>query len=324
MDVISMLKQRIKGKNLTIVFPEGEDARVLGAATRHQRDGFLRPIVLGNLEEIEKTAQENGFALTGLEIIEPEKYRDYQLLVDKFVECRKGKVTAEQAYEQLKNPNYFGTMLVYLDRASGMVSGAVGTTGDTIRPALQILKTKPGIKLVSGAMVMIGPNDQRYLFADTAVNINPSAEDLAEIANAAAETAKGFEINPKVAMLSFSTMGSAHSPEQEKIAEATKIAKERFPELVVDGELQFDAALIPVVGARKAPNSPVAGHARVFVFPDLQSGNIGYKISERLGGFEALGPILQGIAKPVNDLSRGCSEEDAYKLAIITAASALA
>lgn len=321
MTVISSLIDRIQGKNLRIVFPEGTDARILGAALRHQNDGILHPILLGNPDEIATSAKSNGYTLGDLEIIDYLNSPQMEEYVQKFVECRKGKATEEKAREQLKDANYFGTMMIYLGKADGMVSGAVGTTGNTIRPALQILKTKPGTKLVSGAMVMVGPNGERYVFSDSAVNISPSAEDLAEIAHASAETAKTFGIDPRVALLSFSTKGSAKSPEQEKVAEATRIAKERFPELVLDGELQFDAAIVPSVGARKAPGSKVAGRANVFIFPDLQGGNIGYKIAERLGGYEALGPILQGIAKPVNDLSRGCSEEDAYKLAIITAAS---
>lgn len=323
MSVIGTLKERISGKGLRIVFPEGADARILGAAVRHQRDGILHPIVLGKVEEIRKTAIEEGFDLEGLEMYDPLEQDNYDEMVDAFVERRKGKATREQAYEQLKDPNYYGTMLVYKGMADGMVSGAVGTTGNTVRPALQILKTKPGTSLVSGVMVMIGPNEEKYIFADTAININPTAEQLAEIAYQSAETAERFGIAPRVAMLSFSTKGSASSPEQKKAEEATRIAKERYPELLVDGEMQFDAAIVPKVGQRKAPGSKVAGYAEVFIFPDLQAGNIGYKIAERLGNYEALGPILQGLAKPVNDLSRGCSEEDAYKLAIITAASAL-
>lgn len=324
MGIFEQLKEEIKGKDLTIVYPEGEDKRILGAAVRHQKDGYLHPIVLGNPEEIKKVASENGFDIEGLELINPETYEDYDKLVDAFVERRKGKATKEQAQTQLRDPNYFGTMLVYLGLANGMVSGAIHTTGETVRPALQIIKTVPGTKLVSGAMIMNGPKDEKYIFADIAINIAPDAAQLAEIANVSAQTAKTFGIDPKVAMLSFSTMGSASSPEQEKLAEATKLAKENYPDLVVDGEMQFDAAIAPEVGKLKAPNSKVAGEATVFIFPDLQAGNIGYKIGQRLGGFEAIGPILQGMAKPVNDLSRGCNEEDAYKLAIITAAQAAA
>lgn len=324
MSIMEMLSERIAGKDIRIVYPEGNDARILGAAVRHQRERLIHPIVLGNPEEIAALAQEHGFDITGLEIIDPDSYAEFDRFVEAFVERRKGKATEEQARKVLRDRNYFGTMLIYLGLADGMVSGAVGSTGDTIRPALQIIKTKAGVKSVSGVMVMVSPEDERLIFSDIAVTIQPTAEQLAEIAYQSAQTAKLFGVEPTVAMLSFSTMGSASSPEQEKVAEATRLAKATYPELCVDGEMQFDAAYVESVGASKAPGSPVAGKARVMIFPDLQAGNIGYKIAQRLGHYEALGPILQGLAKPVNDLSRGCSEEDAYKLAIITAASALA
>lgn len=322
MSIIQMLSEKIQGKNLRIVFPEGTDKRIMGAAVRHQKDGIIKPILLGNREELEKAAEENGFDLTGMETIDPLTYEENDKVLETFLERRKGKHTPEEAKEMLKDRNYFGVMMVYMGKADGMVSGAVGTTGDTIRPALQVIKTKPGVNLVSGVMVMISPEDERYIFSDVAVTINPTSEQLAEIGAISAKTAERFEIEPTVALLSFSTMGSASSPEQEKVAEAAKIAKEKYPDVAIDGEMQFDAAFVPEVGKRKAPNSKVAGNAKVFIFPDLQAGNIGYKIAERLGHFEALGPILQGLAKPVNDLSRGCNEEDAYKLAIITASTA--
>lgn len=243
-------------------------------------------------------------------------------MVEAFVERRKGKNTKEQAETMLRDVNYFGTMLVYMDKADGLVSGAIHSTGDTVRPALQIIKTKPGVSRTSGAFVMV-KGDERYLFADCAININPGAQELAEIAVESANTAKIFDIDPQVAMLSFSTMGSAKSDEVTKVQEAVKLAKELAPNEKIDGELQFDAAFVPVVAKQKAPESEVAGHANVFVFPELQSGNIGYKIAQRLGGFEAIGPVLQGLNKPVSDLSRGSVEEDVYKVAIITAAQAL-
>ena len=320
MNIIEALVEKIKGKNITIVYPEGTDKRIVGAAARHHKDGILKPILLGNKDAVMAVAKENGFDIEGITIYDIETYPEYEEMVEAFIERRNGKVDREKAEKLLRDNNYFGTMLIYMGKANGMVSGAVGTTGDTIRPALQIIKTKPGTKIVSGAMLMVGPNDERYLFADIAVNIEPKAEELADIAHTAEETARAFGIDePKVAMLSFSTMGSAHSDGQEMMAEATRIAKERYPEMAVDGEMQFDAALIPAVGERKAPNSKVAGHANVFIFPDIAAGNIAYKVAERLGGYRALGPILQGIAKPVNDLSRGCSENDAYELAILTA-----
>ena len=214
-------------------------------------------------------------------------------------------------------------MLVKTDKANGMVSGAVHSTGDTVRPALQIIKTKPNVSRTSGAMVMLGKNGQRYVFADIAINITLEAKELAEVAVETSKTAELFGIDPKVAMLSFSTKGSAKHELSEKISQATEFAKELAPDLSLDGELQFDAAIVPEVAKQKAKDSSVAGNANVFIFPDLQSGNIGYKIAQRLGGFEAIGPILQGLNKPISDLSRGCNEEDVYKLAIITAAQSL-
>lgn len=321
MDVIQSMIEQIKGKNFRIVYPEATDVRILGAAARHQKDGYLVPVLIGNPDEIAAKAKEFEIDLGDIEIIDPDNYDGFDEMVTSFVERRKGKVDEEKAREILKNTNYFGTMLTYMGLADGMVSGAVNSTGDTVRPALQIVKMAPGFSRVSGAFGMI-KGDTRYVFADTAINITLDAQALAEVAVASAQTAKMFDIEPRVALLSFSTMGSAVSPESQKVAEATKIAKEMAPDLAIDGELQFDAALIESVGQKKAPNSPVAGKANVFIFPELQSGNIGYKIAERLGGFEALGPILQGLAKPINDLSRGCNEEDAYKLAVITAAQA--
>lgn len=322
MGVFEDVKKKVMNKGLSIVFPEGEDERILGACARHLKDGIIKPVALGNVENIKKLASEKGFDIEGLEIIDPNEY-DIEDFVKKFVERRKGKATEEDARKILRDPNYFGTMMVYTDMVSGMVSGAAHSTGETVRPALQIVKTKPGASRISGAMVMLGSEGEKYIFSDIAINITLDAEQMADVAITSAETASLFDIDPKVALLSFSTKGSASSPEQEKVAEATKIAKERKPELALDGELQFDAALVPEVAEKKSPGSNVAGKANVFVFPDLQAGNIGYKIAQRLGKFEALGPILQGMAKPINDLSRGCNEEDAYKLAVITAAQAL-
>jgi phosphate acetyltransferase len=319
-DIWETLETRIKGKNITIVFPEGEDVRILGAVARHQKDGLIVPILIGNPETVTGIAKENGIDIEGVQIIDPNTYAEYDEMVAKFVERRKGKATEEKARVQLLDPNYFGTMLIYMGKADGMVSGAC--TGDTVRPALQIVKMKPGCSRVSGAMVML-KGEERYLFSDIAINITVDAQAMGEIAVESAATAKTFDIDPKVALLSFSTKGSAVSPESEKVAEATKIAQELAPELPIDGELQFDAAFVASVGERKAPGSKVAGHANTFIFPSLEAGNIGYKIAQRFGGFEAIGPILQGLAKPINDLSRGCNEEDAYKLAIITAAQAV-
>lgn len=321
MDIWSILENKIKGKNITIVYPESNDERILGAAARHAKDGLLVPVLVGEVEATKALAKEKGIDLGDVEIIDPKTYADFDTMVASFVERRKGKVDEEKARTMLLDPNYFGTMLVYMGKADGMVSGAVHSTGDTVRPALQIVKMAPGASRVSGAMVMI-KGEERYLFSDVAINITTDAQAMGEIAVVSAATAKTFGIDPKVALLSFSTMGSAVSPESTKVAEATEIAKNLAPELALDGELQFDAAFVEKVAKQKAPNSTVAGHANVFIFPSLEAGNIGYKIAQRLGGFEALGPILQGLAKPINDLSRGCNEEDAYRLAIITAAQA--
>lgn len=319
MGLFDELKAKLSGTNQTIVFPEGKDIRILGACARLKKDGILTPIIIGKLDEVSEVAREANIDLTDIQILDPDSYDEYDNLVDAFVERRKGKATLEDAKILLKDSNYFATMLVYTGKADGMVSGAVGSTGDTVRPALQIVKTVPGVSRISGAMIMVGANNERYVFADIAINISLEPDQLAEVAVQTAKTAELFGIDPKVAMLSFSTMGSASSPEQEKVAEATRLAKEMAPDLAIDGEMQFDAAFVPSVGKSKAPNSKVAGQANVFIFPDLQAGNIGYKIAERLGNLEAIGPILQGLNAPISDLSRGCSEEDVYKLAIITA-----
>lgn len=324
MDLFDNLKQKVAGANKTIVFPEGQEPRVFRAAIRLKNDGLVVPILLGKVDEIKQNAENEGVDLGDIELIDPNTYPEdkFAEMVEAFVERRKGKNTKEQAETMLRDVNYFGTMLVYMDKADGLVSGAIHSTGDTVRPALQIIKTKPGVSRTSGAFVMV-KGDERYLFADCAININPGAQELAEIAVESANTAKIFDIDPQVAMLSFSTMGSAKSDEVTKVQEAVKLAKELAPNEKIDGELQFDAAFVPVVAKQKAPESEVAGHANVFVFPELQSGNIGYKIAQRLGGFEAIGPVLQGLNKPVSDLSRGSVEEDVYKVAIITAAQAL-
>lgn len=324
MDLFDNLKQKVAGANKTIVFPEGQEPRVFRAAIRLKNDGLVVPILLGKVDEIKQNAENEGVDLGDIELIDPNTYPEdkFAEMVEAFVERRKGKNTKEQAETMLRDVNYFGTMLVYMDKADGLVSGAIHSTGDTVRPALQIIKTKPGVSRTSGAFVMV-KGDERYLFADCAININPGAQELAEIAVESTNTAKIFDIDPQVAMLSFSTMGSAKSDEVTKVQEAVKLAKELAPNEKIDGELQFDAAFVPVVAKQKAPESEVAGHANVFIFPELQSGNIGYKIAQRLGGFEAIGPVLQGLNKPVSDLSRGSVEEDVYKVAIITAAQAL-
>ncbi|OQO80180.1 phosphate acetyltransferase [Enterococcus gallinarum] len=324
MELFESLKFKIVRRHIKIVFPEATDPRILGAASRLRSEELVEPVLIGNPAEIEKAAEARGINIANFEILDPENYDRWDEMVEAFVERRNGKATKEQAEEILKDVNYFGTMLTYMEITEGMVSGAIHSTGDTVRPALQIIKTKPGVSRTSGAFLMVRGRDQeKYLFSDCAINVNPSAQELAEIAVDSAKTAELFDIDPKVAMLSFSTKGSAKAPEVDKVVEATKIAQELAPEYEIDGELQFDAAYISAVAQLKAPESEVAGKATVFVFPDLQSGNIGYKIAQRFGNFEAIGPILQGLNKPISDLSRGSNEEDVYKLSIITAAQTL-
>lgn len=318
------LREKILGKNMKIVFPEGNDERVVRAAARLKFEGLLEPIILGQSEEVRSLLTKLGFADQDYTIINPNDYADFEKMKETFVDIRKGKATLEDADKMLRDVNYFGVMLVKMGLADGMVSGAIHSTADTVRPALQIIKTKPGISRTSGVFLMNRENtSERYVFADCAINIDPTAQELAEIAVNTAETAKIFDIDPKIAMLSFSTKGSGKAPQVDKVREVTEIAKGLNPDLALDGELQFDAAFVPETAAIKAPDSAVAGQANTFVFPDLQSGNIGYKIAQRLGMFDAIGPILQGLNKPVNDLSRGSSAEDIYKLAIITAAQAI-
>ncbi|MDY5435767.1 phosphate acetyltransferase [Peptostreptococcus porci] len=322
MELLEGLKAQIEGKNIRIVLPEGTEPRILEAAARLNKEGILVPVLVGKASEVEKVANENNFDISGIEILDPANYGEFDMMVDSFVERRKGKATKEDAQKILLDENYFGTMLTYMGKVDGMVSGAVHSTGDTVRPALQIVKTKPGVSRTSGAFVML-KDDTRYIFSDCAINIELDAEGLAGVAVESAKTAKIFGIDPKIAMLSFSTKGSAKHDLATKVEEATKLAKEMAPELPIEGEIQFDAAIVPSVGQQKAPGSEVAGYANVFVFPSLEAGNIGYKIAQRLGGFEALGPILQGLNKPITDLSRGCSAEDVYKLSIITACQSL-
>lgn len=322
MSLIENLRSKVRASKPEIVFPEGDDPRILRAAIRLNEDGDIKPIVLGDKKELEALAEKEGVKLGNLEILDPANYEAKDEMVKAFVERRKGKVNEEQAAEILKDNNYFGTMLIYMGKAKGLVSGAAHTTADTVRPALQIIKTKEGYKRCSGAFIMLR-DEEMYLMADCAINIDLDAEGLAEVAVVSNETARQFGMDPKIAMLSFSTKGSASHERVTMVAEATKMAKEKNPDMAIDGELQFDAAFVESVAKKKAPGSEVAGHANVFVFPNIEAGNIGYKIAQRFGGFEAIGPILQGLNAPVNDLSRGCSEDEVYSLAIITAAQAV-
>lgn len=323
MKVFDSLKKKAEESKKVIVFPEGNDERIIKAAVRLAEEGIVEPLLLGKPDEVIKSAEKLNVDLGSIEIINPAVYPDFEKMCQDFVELRKGKNTLAEAEakEILQDVSYFGTMLVYEGKANGMVSGATHSTANTVRPALQIIKTKKGMSRVSGAMIM-ERGDEKYIFADCAINIDPDSETLAEIAYQSSKTAEMIGLDPKIAMLSFSTKGSAKGAMVTKVQDATNLVHQKYPDLVCDGELQFDAAIVPRVGEAKAPGSAVAGHANVFIFPELQSGNISYKVAERLGGFSAIGPVLQGLAAPINDLSRGCKTEDVYLLAILTAAQA--
>lgn len=327
MSLLDVLQEKLSGKNVKIVLPEGEDERVLTAATQLQSTDYVTPVLLGNEANVNALAKDKGLDISNLEIIDPETSDLKQELVTAFVERRKGKATEAQAQEMLKDVNYFGTMLVYTGKAEGLVSGAAHSTGDTVRPALQIIKTKPGVTKTSGIFFMI-KGEEQYIFGDCAINPTLEAQDLAEIAIESAKSAQSFGMSPRVAMLSFSTKGSAKSDDVEKVSNAVALAQEKvetdqLKDVVIDGEFQFDAAIVPEVAKKKAPDAQIQGDANVFIFPSLEAGNIGYKIAQRLGGYDAVGPVLQGLNSPVNDLSRGCSIEDVYNLSIITAAQTL-
>jgi phosphate acetyltransferase len=315
--IIEELKSKITGKGLKVVFPESNDARIVEAAVKLAEEGLIQPILIKTKHEIAA-----GYNTDNCIVLDPNNYEFFEEMVHSFVDRRKGKATIEQARKLLLDENYFGTMLVYMGKAHGLVSGACHSTGETVRPALQIIKTKPGVSRTFGYFLMVRDNE-KFIFGDCAINPNPTAENLAEFAVESAKAAEMFGVNPKVALLSFSTNGSADTEETQKVRKAVALANEQNSGYVIDGEMQFDAAFVPSVGKKKYPNSNVAGYANTFVFPDLNSGNIGYKIAQRLGNFEAMGPILAGLNSPVNDLSRGCDSEDVYNTAIITAAQSL-
>jgi phosphate acetyltransferase len=313
----------------TIVLPEGEEERNLKASEIIHKNKIARVILVGNETRVKENAEKFGVNIAGIEVVDPEVSPKTAEYAKAFYELRKNKgVTEEKALQTVKDPVYYGTMMVKLEDAHGLVSGAVHSTGDLLRPGLQIIKTAPGIKVVSSFFVMEVPNSPygdngTLLFGDCAVNPNPTSEELASIAISTAENAKTLcGVDPKVAMLSFSTMGSAKHENVDKVVEATRIAKEARPDLAIDGELQLDAAIVGKVANLKAPNSTVAGNANVLIFPDLQAGNIGYKLVQRFAGAEAIGPVCQGFAKPINDLSRGCSVEDIVNVVAITAVQA--
>ena len=315
--IIEEMKKKLFGKNKVIVLPEGEDLRIIKASIRLVDDNLAKPLLLGDEEVIRKIAKDNNLDISKLNILNPLKDSNFEENVNKMFELRKGKNTLEDCQRLLKGNNYYAIMLLYNGVADAALGGATYSTADTIRPALQILKTKPGCKIVSSCFALLKEGSPTLIFADCGVNVNPSSEELCDIAISSVETARLFEVDPRVAFLSFSTKGSAKSEEVSKVVKAVELMKDRDVDFVY-GELQFDAAYDQKTGSKKAPNSPVAGKANVFIFPDLEAGNIGYKIAQRLGGHEALGPILQGIKMPVNDLSRGCNEEEVYKMAILS------
>ena len=330
-NLVEVLKQNPR----KIVYTEGTDPRILEAAARLKADGFLTPILVGNVEAVQKAAADGGFDIDGLEIIDPETYEGFDEMVAKMVELRKGKMTEEECRAALAKSNYFGTMLVKMGKADSLLGGATYSTADTVRPALQLIKTKPGASLVSSCFIL-SRGDEMIAMGDCAINISyedtldkatgevkqTAADKLAEVGRETALTAQKFGIDPKVAFLSYSTKGSGKGPGPDLARNACAKCKEMLPDIPVDGEMQFDAAVSPEVGQLKFPGSPVAGYANTFIFPEIQSGNIGYKIAQRLGGFAAYGPILRGLNAPINDLSRGCNAEEVYTMSIITAAMA--
>ena len=322
----------LKANPRKIVFTEGHDARILEATARLVEGGFLTPVLIGNVDEVKANAAKGGFNIEGVEIIDPLTYEGMDEMVETMVALRKGKMAPEECRAALSKGNYFGTMLVKMGKADSLLGGATYSTADTVRPALQLVKTKKGANLVSSCFILVR-GDEKIAMGDCAINLSyedtldkegnvvvSAARKLAEVAVETAKTAKVFGIEPKVAMLSFSTNGSGKGATVKLSHDATIEAKAMDPELLIDGEMQFDAAVAPEVGQLKFPGSPVAGYANTFIFPCIEAGNIGYKIAQRLGGYEAYGPILQGLNAPINDLSRGCNADEVYKMAIITAA----
>ena len=329
MDFIDGIKEKAKQNLKTIVLPEAEDIRTLEATEMIKKEGYAKVILVGNEEKVKKIAEEKNIDIKDIELRNPEKCSKTKEYAKTLYELRKAKgLTEEQAKKLVLDPVYYGMMMVKLNEADGLVSGAAHSTSDTLRPALQILKTAPGTKLVSAFFLMVTPSKEygengTLIFADSGLNEEPDSEALSEIAISSSKSFKQLVgTEPKVAMLSYSTYGSAHSASTEKVVEATKLVKQKEPDLLVDGELQLDAAIIPEVAEFKAPGTPLKGQANVLVFPDLGAGNIGYKLVQRFGKAEAYGPLCQGIARPVNDLSRGCSSKDIAGVVAITAVQA--
>ena len=323
MELIDNLKAKLQGTGRRIVFTEGPDPRILEATARIVAEGLMTPILIGNVEEVRQAAQKGGFDIGDTQIIDPATYPEMDEMVEKMVELRRGKMTQEQCRDALARGNYFGTMLVKMGKADCLLGGATYSTADTVRPALQLIKTRPGNSIVSSCFILVREKDgktETLAMGDCAINISPDEDQLVEIAQETAKCARTFGLDPKVAFLSFSTHGSAKDDSVTKMQNAVAKAKAAMPDTPVDGEMQFDAAVSPEVGQLKFPGSPVAGYANTFIFPDVNAGNIGYKIAQRLGGFDAYGPILLGLNAQINDLSRGCNADEVYTMAIITAA----
>ena len=318
MSIFENFEKKLQAEPKSIVFTEGTDARILSAASRLLAGKVLKVILLGNPEAVKEAAAKGSFDITGAEIIDPANYTGFDEMVAKMVELRKGKMTAEDCAKALSKSNYFGTMLVKMGKADCLLGGATYSTADTVRPALQLIKCKPGIQSVSSCFILTR-GEESIAMGDCAININPSEDEVVECTVETAHTAEIFGIDPRVALLSYSTKGSGEGDTVDKMRNATARVQEAHPELKVDGELQFDAAVAPEVGQLKAPGSKVAGYANTFIFPDINAGNIGYKICQRMGSFDAYGPILQGLNAPINDLSRGCNAQEVYSMAIITA-----
>ncbi len=323
--MFAKLNEALRANPRTIVFTEGTDARILSAADRLLSEGLMGVVLVGEVEAVKAAAAAGGYNIDKARILDPATYEGMDAMVEKMVELRKGKMSAEDCRKNLLRGNYFGTMLVKMGVADALLGGATYSTADTVRPALQLIKTKPGNKIVSSCFIMTRDaadgTQERIAMGDCAINIHPGEDDLVEIAVETAKCAQTFGIDPKVAFLSFSTKGSAKDDSVTVVQNAVAKAKE-IMDVPVDGEMQFDAAVAPEVGQLKFPGSKVAGEANVFIFPDVTSGNIGYKIAARLGNFAAYGPILLGLNAPINDLSRGCNADEVYKMAIITCALA--
>ncbi len=323
----SELIEKLKKNPKTIIFTEGTDARILEASSRLLASSFLKPILIGKPEKIYEKAEESGFNIRGANIVDPDNFDALEEMVAQFMELRKGKgVTEEDARKMLHQNNYFGTMLVKMGYGDCLLGGATYSTADTVRPALQLIKTKPANHIVSSCFILVRPGatgkNEVLAMGDCSINIKPDEDELVEIAEEIIKCAKIFGIDPQVAFLSYSTDGSGFGEDVDKMKAAARKTKARNPDVPIDGEMQFDAAVSPAVARKKFPTSQVAGHANTFIFPDINAGNIGYKIAQRMGNFDAYGPILLGLNAPINDLSRGCTATEVYSMAIITASFA--